>query len=367
MRSRNGRFTMAAKGRDGPRSKHGERPHAQAAGPARDKWARYEVALQRLKEALERKTEGVKGLDGIRHFVNSLELHAEADGEPYFTSTKVDDKGNWWDGQAPAKHNLSVFLYDVELQLPEPMFRADERYLVGVKKARNRNRFTFLFEEFARKPFFGVAGNYGFATLEGLVETLPEVRSAKLILRTGESAVGLCARLFKRGCHVEVHLQAPDPRFISAQDITQIDETTQKLGRNWKALAGGRGSISVYHSVPIASLRAVLLGNRLLACGWLEYTIKRPESPQRTKSRAREEVIIDSAGSLHPTVIVEYGHECWRPLVQMFREFYEHRMKDPSPKPELVHGKPPQVGEDDLLAEAGGSPADVRRVYGREE
>lgn len=294
--------------------------------------SRAALSLKLLAEALnQRRPAGVHRLSSAREFVESLHLAESGD---HLTSTLVTTKMVNVKGQskeklvwagATGKYAVDEFLRRCPLELPPQLRTQAERFVRGIRKTRGDDRFEFVFGPSGTvDPHFSITevSDYYMESVTKALPQLGSLRHVTFLLRTGRSSQFLCDHFFSGGADVEVYLQDPHAPFLTNAAVRNIAISIDTLKERWKACSKCRGSLTVYTSIAVATLRGIQIDDRFVALGWLIYERQQENSKRarvgRTAKKGGKEFRVQSESSLLPLLLVEKGHEAFDRVKAMF-------------------------------------------------
>ncbi len=100
------------------------------------------------------------------------------------------------------------------------------------------------------------------------IKGIERVKEAILIQYSGRKASGLISTLLSKGAKVTVYLKNSDGEVINQIQQERINRTITELPTD---VRGSSGMLEIYQYDPPASIRGVIIDNRVLAIGWYVY------------------------------------------------------------------------------------------------
>jgi hypothetical protein len=283
--------------------------------------------------------EGVERWGMIREFARSL-LHAtDTDGKPCITSTLIAKSSRDWDTSAlaPEKcHAINRYLDRYPVPLPEHFQTRTARFLYRIRKLPSNPSLRFLYRQngdSAAEPRLAIAGleDYNMERLVEWISSRNKVERAWLLGRGGSSIMRVCESLFNVGAHVEICLQNPQMPFLPADVKRDIRAFSTKIAQQWDRFK--RGSLRIYTSISVASMRAVKIDADLIAAGWLPYS-RSPNPSSRARTRLPN---IKANIEYMPYVLIERGHDNFE-IMEMFFNHCFSLAREGSPTPAIARG-----------------------------
>jgi hypothetical protein len=305
---------------------------------------RNKAALETLQEFVSRIERGlvpsVQRVEAIQKFVESLSEESDPTGQSFIKSSLVDRSGRWKDDAASMKFATADLLSSHPLELPLEHQTPMARFLCGIQKKRGSPYLEFEFKtsgDQAAQALLTVSqpDDYKFSKVRALLPKLGKIKRAQMLLRTGQSAGELCEDLFSRSLDVEIYMQNPKMQFVSARARKLIRSFCSSVEHRWHQV--GKGSLRVYTSIAIASVRAVRIESSCVAVGWLPYTQPLPVKSQARSNGDAIDISVDTTSL--PYVLAESGH----PQFDSLNIFFDHCLsiaRATAPNPVVRCGDP---------------------------